>query len=550
MRTVRRRGAARLAAATAAAGCLALLGMAPAGAAATAAGGLAGTTAVPGTLPALVQGATDLGPAPSQPMTVTLALPLRDQAGLAALLGSLDVPSSPSYHRFLTPAQFAAAFGPLPATVDAVTSWAAAQGLTVTSVSPDRDLVGLAGNSAAVGQAFGVQFDSYRLPDGGGTFRSSTVPATVPAAIAGDVSAVVGLSSLGRASLAPVATPTVSFPTSYDPQQLWAHYDAPATRTGAGQTVAVLAAGTLAQPQADLATFEHDFGLPAVPWTTVATGPHSSTTTGDDEWDLDTQYATGMAEDVASLVVYDGSSLTDATVLTETDRWVTDDTAPQANFSAGECEVLADESGFLPAEDEVLQQAVAQGQTLFVASGDSGSFCPVLVGVNGVPGGLPDVDYPASSPYVVSVGGTTILGGPGPLDEIGWYAGGGGQSLLEPEPADQAGVGGSNLGLRRGVPDVAFDADPNSGFDVIVGGQEEVVGGTSGSSPSWLGIWARAQAAHGGDLGFAGDVVYQEPSSSYTDITVGTNGLYPCTPGYDYVTGRGVPDISAFVSSA
>ncbi|MGH9092053.1 MAG: S53 family peptidase, partial [Acidimicrobiales bacterium] len=423
------------------------------------------------------------------------------------------------------------------------------QGLAVTSVSPDRDLVALSGSSTAVAQAFGVAFHRYGLP-GGATFRSATSAATVPAALAGDVRAVVGLTTLGRASLAPVATPSVSFPTSYDPQQLWSHYDAPATRTGAGQAVAVLAAGTLARPQADLATFEHDFGLPAVPWTTVPVGPRSSTTAGDDEWDLDTQYATGMAGDVGSLMVYDTTSLTDATVLAETDRWVTDDAAPQADFSAGECEVLADQAGFLPAEDEVLEQAVAQGQTLFAASGDTGSTCPALVGVNGVPAGLPDVNYPASSPYAVSVGGTTILGGPGPLAEIGWYAGGGGLSLVEPEPADQAGVGGSDLGLRRGVPDVAFDADPDSGFDVIVGGQEEVVGGTSGSSPSWVGIWARAQAAHGGGLGFAGDVVYREPSSSFRDVTVGTDGAYPCTPGYDYVTGRGVPDVSAFVSAA
>ena len=136
------------------------------------------------------------------------------------------------------------------------------------------------------------------------------------------------------------------------------------------------------------------------------------------------------------------------------------------------------------------------------------------------------------------------------MSEIGWYAGGGGMSLLEAEPAYQSAVGGSNLGLRRGVPDVAFDADPNSGFNVIVGGQNTVVGGTSGSSPSWLGIWARAQAAHGGNLGFANATIYAEPSTSFNDIELGTNVLYPVTPGYDYVTGRGTPNIAAFVGAA
>ncbi|HEX3947534.1 MAG TPA: hypothetical protein VHW47_07500, partial [Acidimicrobiales bacterium] len=220
----------------------------------------------------------------------------------------------------------------------------------------------------------------------------------------------------------------------------------------------------------------------------------------------------------------------------------------------GECEVLAEASGFVAADDQILEQAVAQGQTLFAAAGDTGAFCPAIVAENGVPAGLPDVNYPAASPDAVAVGGTTIvgpiLGNPSPLSEIGWYAGGGGLSVLEPEPADQAGVGGSNLGLGRGVPDVAFDADPNSGFEVIVDGQTTVVGGTSGSSPSWMGIWARAQAAHGGNLGFAGATIYAEPADSFNDITVGTNVLYPCTPGYDYVSGRGTPDIAAFVAAA
>ena len=507
------------------------------------------TVTVPGTLPQLVQGATDLGPATTGQLTVTLALPLQDQSGLRSLLADLYEPSSADYHQFLTPAAFAARFAPSTATAAAVEQWAKGAGLSVTSVSANRTLVRVTGSLAAVGHAFGVAFDRY-TGSAGAPFLSATSAATVPASLAGDVLSVVGLSTLDKASLTPLATPTVSYPSTYDPQQFWSYYDAPSAETGAGQTVAVIAAGTLAQPQADLATFEKDYDLPSVPWTTVSTGPASTTTTGNDEWDLDTQYSTGLAEDVSSLLVYDGSTLTDTTILGEITRWVTDDQAKQANFSAGECEILADAAGFLTANDQTLEQAVAQGQTLFTAAGDTGSFCPALVAENGVPAGLPDVNYPAASPYAVAAGGTTILGGPSPVNEIGWYAGGGGQALLETEPAYQAAVGGSNLGLHRGVPDVAFYADPNSGFDVVVDGQVETVGGTSGSSPSWMGIWARAQAAHGGDLGFANDTIYAEPASSFNDITVGTNGLYPCTPGYDYVTGRGSPNITAFVNAA
>jgi kumamolisin len=98
---------------------------------------------------------------------------------------------------------------------------------------------------------------------------------------------------------------------------------------------------------------------------------------------------------------------------------------------------------------------------------------------------------------------------------------------------------------------VSLDADPNSGFEVIINGKEEVIGGTSADAPSWQGIWARAQAAHAGMLGFAGPVVYtSEPAGAFNDITLGDNTLYPCTPGWDYVTGRGTPDIASFVAGA
>ena len=104
--------------------------------------------------------------------------------------------------------------------------------------------------------------------------------------------------------------------------------------------------------------------------------------------------------------------------------------------------------------------------------------------------------------------------------------------------------------MRRGVPDVALDADPNSGYQVVVGGTTQTIGGTSASAPSWQGIWARAEGAHSGGLGFAGPVIYAtEPASAFHDITLGANPL-PAAPGWDYTTGRGTPDITAFVNGA
>ena len=164
---------------------------------------------------------------------------------------------------------------------------------------------------------------------------------------------------------------------------------------------------------------------------------------------------------------------------------------------------------------------------MFFSSGDTGSQCPAVIGVNGVPAGIPGANYPASSPYGIGVGGTSVLSPSGPT-EIAWYAGGGGSSCFEPTPAFQSSTTSAAwLPLvRRGVPDVALDADPESGYQVIVSGTEEVIGGTSASAPSWQGIWARAQGAHSGALGFAGPVIYNtEPASAFHDITLGGNGF-------------------------
>jgi subtilase family serine protease len=100
------------------------------------------------------------------------------------------------------------------------------------------------------------------------------------------------------------------------------------------------------------------------------------------------------------------------------------------------------------------------------------------------------------------------------------------------------------------VPDVSLDADPESGYQVVVSGTLQTIGGTSASAPSWQGIWARAQGAHAGSLGFAGPVIYNtEPGAAFHDITLGSNG-FPALPGWDYATGRGTPDITQFVNGS
>ncbi len=398
-----------------------------------------------------------------------------------------------------------------------------------------------------------MTLERYR-GEGGNEYVSTSGVAALPSSIAGDVSAISGLSTLARVHAEPArqaATPAptgVEYPHSYGPQELWSLYHASSSAAGKGEQLSVITAGNLTGVESDLRAFEQHFGLREVKWNQVLVGPAGTETEGNDEWDLDTQYSTGMAPGVTKLNVYTGTSMEDPSIEETIDRWVTEGRTPQASFSAGECELLADASGFSESLDTILSEAAAEGRTLFASSGDTGSQCPVLVGENGAPLGAPGVNYPASSPYAIGVGGTSVLGAG---NEIGWYSGGGGQSLIEKTPAWQEKAGGSFLGTGRGVPDVAFDADLLSGVGVFVEGKEETIGGTSVGAPAWQGVWARVEGAHKHKLAFAGPVIYEtEPEAAFKDITVGSNTLYQCTPGWDYVTGRGTPDIEVLAADA
>lgn len=530
----------------AAAGLLAVPAVAAAGLASAAPAAASAT--LPGTAPLTLRGAGHLGAAPSTAhQRVVLVLALRNQSGLDRLLHDQAAPASPRYQQWLTPAEFAARFAPAPGAVIAARSWATRAGLTVSSVSSNRTLVTVDGTRAQLGRAFGVHLQAMRI--GGTAFVTPDRVATLPAGLRAAAAAVLGLTTYNPNSLPHRVAARSGYQTyglaTYGPHDFDTIYHAPPATTGTGQTIAVITQGDLAGVAKDLALFQSRNALPKVPLTVVQTTKTSTDTSGADEYDLDTQYSTGFAPGVASLLAYNSDTLGDVHPL---NQFVTDRRAMTASASYGGCEILNALLGEVAADDQVFKQAEAQGQTFWVSSGDEGSACSLLVNA-GAPVGVPDVEYPASSPYVVAVGGTSLTGRTTqPTREVSWIGGGGGYSNVESAPPWQGSSGAFVSAVGRGVPDVSLDADPNSGYTVVVNGTDTSIGGTSASAPAWNGIWTRVLQAHPG-LGFAAPVLYRN-AGALVDITLGSNGLYAATPGYDLSTGLGSADIAKLVASA
>ena len=379
--------------------------------------------------------------------------------------------------------------------------------------------------------------------------------------------AVLGINTVGEMKptihhVTTTATPGVpTYIASYNPKQFQTIYNAADTGAACCTVIGLITEGNMAPVISDLRIAEAAFGLPKSPVGVVTVGIASPDVSGQDEWDLDSQYSTGMANSVKELLFYTATSLTDSDLMMDFERVVTDNRARAASASLGECETFPYLDGSMLLDDEIFAEGAAQGQTFFASAGDTGAFCPVgAAGANGGPAGAPLVNYPAASPYVVAVGGPTLLPNADGTyhSETAWYAGGGGLSQFETSPYWQqpASTVLSTTG-DRGVPDIAYDADPNSGANVYVNGVAEGVGGTSLSSPLALGAWARVlnkdwKVGYGSPLLYslydAATTPGSYPTGGYHDITVGVNGIYSALPGYDLTTGLGTIIVDQLVT--
>ena len=441
-----------------------------------------------------------------------------------------------------------------PASFEALRQFAHLHGLAVDEAASSlarRTLV-LRGTVQAMQQAFGVELHDYEeIPESkpgvprrkARRFHGFTGDISMPDTHAGLVDAVLGLDAR------PIARPHFRFLSNaqqgqaqpFNPPQVAELYNYPTNLTGAGQTIGILELGG-GYNTSDLDTYFQGLGLnvPTVVAVSVDGGTNApgDPNGADGEVALDIEVAASIANGARVAVYFAPNS--DQGFIDAITTAVHDTTnnpsvlsiswgGPESNWAQSSVTAL----------DDACQSAAALGVTITVAAGDNGSS-------DGVSDGQNHVDFPASSPHVLACGGTELIGsGTTIQSEVVWNDGsqggatGGGYSSVFPVPTWQSGAGINGSG--RGVPDVAGDASPNSGYNILVDGQTEVVGGTSAVAPLWAALIALVNQQRGSSVGFLNPTLYTD-ESDFNDITQGNNGAYSAGPGWDPCTGLGSPN--------
>jgi kumamolisin len=446
--------------------------------------------------------------------------------------------------------------GAAPADLEVLDQFAHEHGLTIEDRNSAGRSVVLSGKAEAVQQAFGTTLTSYELAEGGGHFRGRTGPLMIPTELKDAVIAVLGLDNR------PIARPHVrrgarATPDgSFTPPQVAKLYSFPVGVRGTGQTIAVLELGG-GYRTSDLRSYFKKLGLAAPAVVAVSVGGARNAPGADADADievmLDIEVAGAVAPE-AKIVVYFASN---------TDQGFHDAIVAAAHDTVWKPNILSISWGgredtwtaqACTAMNAALQDAGAMGVTVTVAAGDDGA-------TDGSADNSLQVDFPAASPYVLSCGGTKLVATNGVIsDEEVWNelqsgngATGGGVSRLFAIPAWQSAAGvpaQPDTGFAgRGVPDVAGDADPLTGYETRADGQEGVTGGTSAVAPLWAGLIALLNQQLGRHLGFVNPLLYQKGSAAFHDIMKGGNGHYEAGAGWDACTGLGSPDGSALAKA-
>jgi kumamolisin len=574
-----------------------------------------------GHVPPQVRAATKLGRVASDE-NVELSLVLRlDQSLLDQTLARIHETPATGKKRFLSSAEFGATFD-LDGKRRLIKDFAASAGLSIDAVHdrPGSLIVKVSGPAGRVEKAFGVELNNYRGADGR-IFRGHETDPSIPISLLPHLSAVLGLSNVpgiarphlrahpnsvrvgtaGRAAPAssnPAAqlNGTHGFSGTLAPSDIATIYSLSGSLNGSGQTVALVEFD--GYNTSDIQAYESNFGLPNASVTFVSVDdaqPNECGETLDQPCDCLTltgrsncQAAVqddGMLETAmdielvialssgASIRVYTASD-TISNIVDVYDRIQSENAAQVVSTSWG----FAETAGYpaaMTSESAIFETMAVRGQTVFAAAGDHGAY--------DFSGGGIATDDPASQPYVTGVGGTSLSGTVGgTITETVWNedpgcdsfasceAGGGGvadfivgSSTDWPLPSYQALVPGTTSQTYRNVPDVALNADPNSGYGIVVGDDSGThygweVGGTSAAAPLWGALTSlidQQRSANGlGSLGFANPVLYQLGTGSsygavFNDITSGDNGFYVAGTGYDNASGWGSFHANALIGA-
>ncbi len=537
------------------------------------------STPVPGSTRDVPETATVLGPAErSEKVKVTLVL--RRRAELP------DPATSPR----LSPEQLAGTYGADPADVALVTDTVMKAGATVVDADTATRRVRVEGTVAVLEELFGTSLSRAEIEHHGATHevRLRSGELSVPSQLDGVVTAVLGLDNRpqGDVRFRP-AVPGSSEPepragtgpeggavaraaaTSYTPLDLAAIYRMPHGTDGSNQTLAILELGG-GYRDADLAHYFGGLGITTPRVTAVGVDGATNTPTGDPnsadgEVLLDIEVAGAIAP-AATMLVYFAPN-TDAGFLDAVSTAAHATPTPTAiSISWGQSEDQWTAQARV-AMDQAFADAATLGVTVTAAAGDSGSSDSAKAAAGA------HVDFPASSPHVLGCGGTSLVADPATgavSSETVWNDGpgrgatGGGVSDTFAQPSWQHGAASASThgarhhqgssGSGRGVPDVAADADPATGYQVYVDGTALVFGGTSAVAPLWAALVCRLSQSLGHPLGLLQPALYRgiRPGVSqpgFRDITSGNNGAYQAGPGWDPCTGLGVPDGTALLAA-
>jgi kumamolisin len=520
-----------------------------------------GHVPIPGSERDPLPGATDRGPAASdERVEVTVQVRPRTPAAGALSAEALGA-QLPQERQHVSRDQFATTYGADPDELAQVESFARANNLQVAETSAGRRSVILSGTVSAVNAAFGVDLRRYTYQRG--TYRGHTGPVRVPAALEGVVEGVFGLDDRPQAQphfrpFRAVAGPVrpEATPAAFTPVQVAGLYDYPTGSGGKGQCIGIIELGGGYKTE-DLTAYFGQLGItpPQVVAVSVDGGANSPTGTPDGpdgEVMLDIEIAGAIAP-AATLAVYFAPN---------TDRGFLDAITTAVHDTTNAPSVISISWG--SAESAWTAQALQSFNTAFAAAAQLGVTVCCAAGDNGSSDGVTDgkahVDFPASSPYVLGCGGTSLKETANAIQsEVVWNnpghgATGGGVSDTFPLPAWQGGAHvppSANPGghVGRGVPDVAGDADPATGYQVRVDGQDVVFGGTSAVAPQWAGLVALLNGRLGKAVGYLNPLLYAKAggTAAFHDITSGNNGVYDADPGWDACTGWGSPDGTALL---